>query len=68
MKTGLKDIKVLVLNNTHHCNCVLIGEDLKSTKDYHLLVDRNGVKIDRDMSKEEKILIDQILKAVGVLK
>lgn len=61
---GYRTIKNLQ-NIALHCNCVLIGEGLTSRHDFHLLVDSNGVKIDRTMTPEEKELITQIATALS---
>jgi len=55
-------------SNAYGSYSILIGEGLHTNKDYHLLVDRNGVKIDKIMTKEEYQLIMDITKALGVIK
>jgi hypothetical protein len=49
-------------------NCIIIGNGLITNKDYHLLVDINGVSIDKIMTKEEYETISKLLKAVGVVE
>lgn len=49
-------------------NCIIIGNGLITNKDYHLLVDMNGISIDKIMTKEEYETISKLLKAVGVVK
>ena len=49
-------------------NCIIIGNGLITYKDYHLLVDINGVSIDKIMTKEEYETISKLLKAVGVVE
>jgi len=49
-------------------NCIVIGNGLITDKKYHLLVERNGVSIDKIMTSEEYETIMKLLKAVDVLK
>lgn len=49
-------------------NCIVIGNGLITNKDYHLLVDINGVSIDKIMTKEEYETISKLLKVVGVVE
>ena len=51
---------------SHHS--ILIGEGLFTDKSYHLLIDKNGVKIDKIMNKKEYQLITDIVKALGIIK
>jgi hypothetical protein len=50
----------------HHS--IVIGNGLTSTKPYQLLVDRNGVKIDKIMTIEEYELLSQVLKSINDIK
>jgi hypothetical protein len=50
----------------HHS--IVIGNGLTSTKSYQLLVDRNGVKIDKIMTIEEYELLSQVLKSINDIK
>ena len=45
---------------------ILIGENLQTDKDYHLLIDRNGIKVDKIMTNDEYELIMKIIKATGL--
>jgi hypothetical protein len=50
----------------HHS--IVIGNGLTSTKPYQLLVDRNGIKIDKIMTIEEHDLLYKVLKAINDFK
>jgi len=54
------------ISTAHHS--ILIGDGLFTDKSYHLLVNKNGVKIDKIMSKNEYQLIVDITKALGIIK
>jgi hypothetical protein len=47
---------------------IVIGNGLISTEPYQLLVDRNGIKIDKIMSVEEYELLSQVLKSINDIK
>jgi len=48
-------------------NCIIIGQGLKTNKDYHLLINHNGVKIDKIMTLQEYYIISQLLLALEVV-
>jgi hypothetical protein len=50
----------------HHS--IIIGEGLSSNKSYHLLIDYEGIKIDRIMSEEEQVIISKVVEAVYKIK
>jgi hypothetical protein len=50
----------------HHS--IVIGNGLRSTEPYQLLVDRNGIKIDKIMTIEEYELLSQVLKSINDIK
>lgn len=64
----IKANDLVFTSETLGSNCIIIGDNLSSNKDYHLLVDRNGVKIDRIMTIEEHALLSEVLKSVIGLK
>ncbi len=51
-------------NMTTAQHSILIGNGLFTDKPYHLLIDKNGVKVDKIMSKEEYKLIMDVIKAL----
>jgi hypothetical protein len=51
---------------SHHS--IVIGSSLKSTEPYQLLVDRNGIKINKIMTIEEYQLLSQVLKSINDIK
>jgi len=46
-----------------HSNCIIIGDGLRSSGDYRLIVDSPGVKINRTMPESEFALIRACLLA-----
>jgi hypothetical protein len=58
------------INKVHHSvhHSILIGDGLTTTKSYHLLVDRKGIKIDKIMTPEEYDLLHQVLNSISDLK
>jgi hypothetical protein len=50
----------------HHS--IVIGNGLTTTEPYQLLVDRNGIKIDKIMTIEEYELLSQVLKSINDIK
>jgi hypothetical protein len=48
-------------------NAILIGEGLFTNKDYHLLVEANGVSIDKIMTIDEYETIVKIFNSLGLL-
>ena len=45
-------------------NSIIIGSNLSTDKDYHLLIDEGGVKIDKIMTIEEHALLSDVIKAM----
>ncbi len=55
------------LNKSLGSNCIIIGQGLKTKKDYHLLINHNGVKIDKIMTLQEYYIVSQLLVALEVV-
>jgi hypothetical protein len=55
-------------NTAEGNHSIVIGNGLTSTKPYQLLVDRNGIKIDKIMTIEEHDLLYKVLKAINDFK
>jgi len=49
-------------------NTILIGNNLTTNKEYHLLVNQNGVKIDKIMTPEERKLLYDLFVALGLIQ
>ena len=49
-------------------NTILIGSNLSTNKEYHLLVNQNGVKIDKIMTPEERKLLYDLFVALGLIQ
>jgi len=49
-------------------NTILIGSNLTTNKEYHLLVNQNGVKIDKIMTPEERKLLYDLFVALGLIQ
>lgn len=54
--------KQQVKTTPHHS--IVIGDFIKATKPYQLLVDNNGIKIDKIMTLEEYELLSKVLKSI----
>lgn len=53
------------MDNKIHNNCIVLGDNLKTKHDYHLLVNRNGIQIDHKMSESEYQLIYNLITAMS---
>ena len=53
------------MNKATHSNSILLGENLRSKSDYHLLVNRNNIKIDKVMTHEEWEIIHAFLMCIA---
>ena len=63
-----KELKISKENILTANYSILIGEGLFTDKPYQLLIDKNGVKIDKIMTKDEYQLIIDVTKALGIIK
>ena len=55
-------------NTAYAHHSIVIGNGLTTTEPYQLLVDRNGIKIDKIMTIEEYELLSQVLKSINDIK
>jgi len=55
-------------NTAYDHHSIVIGNGLTTTEPYQLLVDRNGIKIDKIMTMEEYELLSQVLKSINDIK
>jgi len=54
----------MVGSRSSFSNCIVIGKGLSAKYNNHLLIDSNGIKIDRVMNQNEQSLIADIIKAI----
>lgn len=63
---NVEDLNLSNKITTHHS--IVIGNNLETDKNYHLLIDKDGVKIDKIMSKDEYNLVMNIINVMKTVK
>lgn len=48
-------------------NCIIIGENLNPSSDFHLLINVSDIKIDKVMTQEEYDLLFPVLNALTII-